>query len=159
MNPFWKRFPAIPSPKTQRRVKFNTKEKSCRSILLSEMIKSIKISRILWMTRRHCCLTHSCCKGNLGGCSLPQKKTCTPSLLIAEKIRKSECVSAMGEKHLRKTYIVLPDKLHNLLWRKSIVCVGCLEQKGNTCETHRKTPGTEDYRLHVWVYIFRRKVR
>lgn len=34
MDPSWKRFSAIPSPKRRRRVKFNTKEKSCRSILL-----------------------------------------------------------------------------------------------------------------------------
>lgn len=77
------------------------------------------------------------------------EKTHSPSLLTAGKIRKSENVSATGEKYLRKTYIVLPDKLHNLLWRKSVVCVGCLEQKGDTCGTHRKTPGTQDYRMHV----------
>lgn len=86
-------------------------------------------------------------------------QTCPPSLLIAGKIRKSECVSAVGAKYLKKTHTVFPDKLHNLLWRKSVVCMGCLAQKGNTCGTHRKTPGTKNYRLHTWVHIFRCTVR
>lgn len=163
MDPFWKRFPAIPPPKRWRRIKFNTKEKSSRSILLYLRWPkaSDKVSRTLWMTGRYCCLTQSCCKGkeSSGGCSLPQNKTCPPSLLITGKIRKHVCASATGEKYLRKTYTALADKLDNLLCRKSVVCVACLEQKGDTCGTHRKTPGTKDYRPHVGVDIFRCRVR
>lgn len=41
-----KRFAAIPSPKRQRRVKFNTKEKNCRSILLYP--RWSKASKSMW---------------------------------------------------------------------------------------------------------------
>lgn len=66
------RFPGIPSSKRQRREKFNTKEKICRRILfyLRWPKASDTVSRILWMTERHCCLSHSCCKRTevSGGC-------------------------------------------------------------------------------------------
>lgn len=82
------RFPAIPSSKRQRREKFNTKEKICRRILfyLRWPKASDTVSRILWMTERHCCLSHSCCKRMevSGGCRFSgfchrkKKKTTKP---------------------------------------------------------------------------------